>query len=280
MQLNIIQGSDEWLNLRREHITGTDASIIMNLNPSKSADKLLRQKLQLEPEDFVNDKMKLGSELEPIARDLFCKNTDKIFIPSVHIHDYDDWMMCSTDGINFMGDEILEIKCGKKAYDLASLGTIPPYYIAQIQHNLAVTEAESCHYITYWEGNITHSVIQKDPSFINEMKQKELDFYNLLQETDMDYKDNPAWEEVEEKLIESKEKLELAKIQFEEAKSDAYSLITGKGAVGRKIRVTRRKAKTTVDYKSIPQLQGIDLTPYIKIGNPYWFMEFLTYNKE
>jgi putative phage-type endonuclease len=275
MLLDITQGTEEWKALRKTKITGTDASIILGLNPYKSEDKLLRQKLNLDIEDEVNEAMAIGQQLEPIARDIFCRQTKEWYVPSVHIHDIEDWMMCSTDGITLDGSTILEIKCGKSAYEKLKNDEIPSYYMAQIQHNLYVSGACICNFMTYWDSNWIYKKVLRDEEFIGQLIDKEREFYNRLQTESVDYTDNEAWSEIEDALIKSKMEYEIAKLKFEETKKDAISLITGNSAIGNKIRITKRKGRPIIDYKSIPELANVDLSKYTTYSSSYWHTEFL-----
>jgi putative phage-type endonuclease len=182
MQLNIQQGSNEWLNYRKKCITSTDSAVIMGLNPWKTSEKLLLQKVGALPEDELNFPMMRGRQLEPIARDLYIHLTGNFVSPTVHIHDEYPWAMCSTDGITFDEKLVLEIKCGKKAFDQSLDKYIPKYYESQIQHCLWVSGADYAHYFCYWGGQYTQMEVDKNHEFIEEMIEKEKDFLDSMYE--------------------------------------------------------------------------------------------------
>lgn len=183
MLINIEQGCQEWLDYRKNCITSTDCGIIMGLNPYKDADKLLLQKVGAWPQDAYTYPMYIGKQLEPIARDLYIKLTGNTVFPSVHIHDEYKWAMSSTDGITFDGELLVEIKCGKKAFEQSMENHIPDYYMAQIQHSLWVCGAYEADYFCYWDGLYQKIPVKKDTAFVEKMIEKELEFLKKMEET-------------------------------------------------------------------------------------------------
>lgn len=276
MRLKLDQGSHEWKVRRRMSVTGSDAKIIMGHDPrGKSIDKLILQKLELEPEEEVNDFMKMGVMLEPLARDVFCKETGILMVPSVHCHDTFTWAMCSTDGINFDEDTILEIKCGMKAFELLENDIIPDYYIDQIQHNLWVTGATTCYYMAYWKDEWIIKVVQRDEAYIQTLVEKETEFYELLANADkealgIEERDDEAFHEAAIKYAEALALQKRATALVDEAKKDLIALVENRGAYGFGVKITRCSRKGEVDYKMIPELIGIDLDKYRKEKSFYW----------
>ena len=62
--INLIQGSPEWLELRKNKITGTDSSVLLGSNPFKTRLELWQQKMGLKEQDACNAAMlrELGTE--------------------------------------------------------------------------------------------------------------------------------------------------------------------------------------------------------------------------
>lgn len=181
MIIEIEQGTEEWLNLRMKKITATDSAVILNLSPFKTNDYLLWQKIGILPQDHTNDAMKRGSELEPIARNIYEEMNQCLMNPTVHLGDSEskyEWAMCSTDGLSEDGKKVIEIKSGKKSWTMAENGLIPGYYMAQIQHILWLTGAESCDYVAY-DGKDSIKVISvpRDQDTISHIIKEEYKFY-------------------------------------------------------------------------------------------------------
>lgn len=178
------QGSQEWLDFRLGKVGGSDAAVVLEKSPYKSAFRLWKEKKGLAEPDPMNDAMRLGHELEPIARDLFQYQSGIQMYPAVYVHDNHPQIMASLDGINYEGNRILEIKCGKKAFQMACVGDIDETYRIQCQHNMAVTGALICDFFAYsvdphYNRGI-HFVIERDEKFISEMIEKELEFIDSL----------------------------------------------------------------------------------------------------
>src|ERR1700752_2200587 len=108
LALNVEQGTQERLELRKTKITATDAIVIMGASNWKTKVHLYHEKLSNDPPMPSNERMKRGIDLEPVARDLFTIQTGIFMEPKVIVK---DWTMASLDGISELGQCILEIKC-------------------------------------------------------------------------------------------------------------------------------------------------------------------------
>lgn len=174
----MIQGSQEWLQLRKTKITATDAPVIMGESPWKKAITLYHEKIN---EDFVcdqNENMKRGTELEPYARLSFILDTGIDVSPRVIVK---DWAMASLDGISTCGKHVLEIKClGKKGHELAAEGKIHPYYKGQLQHQMWLCDVSSMFYYSFDGINGILIDVKRDDFYIDLMIQQEKLFYECL----------------------------------------------------------------------------------------------------
>ncbi len=179
--IQLEQGSKEWLALREDKITSSDAGSIMGKNPYCDIVQLWQRKHKMIPPEPMNDRMARGQKLEEPARLLLSEKIGIEFKPAVGLHDVNDWCMTSLDGISPCGRFICEIKApSKDTHNLAIQGAIRPYYDCQIQHHLYVSGAEKCYYASYYPGHANELVILEfDPrlDFIEEMIEKESYFY-------------------------------------------------------------------------------------------------------
>lgn len=175
------QESEEWLNWRRTHITASDSSSILGINPWKSSLELYEEKVfRFEKED--NEYMRRGRELEPIALESFEQETGLVMFPCVVKHDTILWMGASLDGLSVIRDAIVEIKCnGKKNHDLALDGKIPKHYESQIQHQLACTGLDFSYYYSFDGEKGVILEVKRDEEFIQNMIAKEFEFWQCLQ---------------------------------------------------------------------------------------------------
>lgn len=176
----IKQRTFEWLELRRIKITATDAAAIMGIHPRKTAEQLFASKLSGEPEG-ITPSMQRGTDLEPLALAEFTRMTGIETQPAVIISESRPWQMASLDGIDFSGQQIVEVKCGgKKTHDMARNGSLPPHYMCQVQHQLSVTELSSGWYFSFdgKEGIVVK--IERNEEFIQKMLVAEKEFWDRL----------------------------------------------------------------------------------------------------
>lgn len=174
----IEQGSSEWLKLRLSHVTATDASAIIGVNPYKDALGIYNDKLGLSKPQPVTAAMRRGTELEPIARKYLNEETGIQFNPAVVIHDTDTFMLASLDGLSEDRKSICEIKCpGIGNYQIAISGIVLPYHMAQIQHQLYCTGADLCYYCNYFEDGILVMEVKPDSTYIDNMVAMEREFF-------------------------------------------------------------------------------------------------------
>ena len=180
--INHVQSSIEWLLWRQDRITATSASILMGLNRFKTLNDLWEEMLGIKPPEPLNDKMRRGQELEPIARDLFIKETGIEVTPICCEHDTEWWMAASLDGISQDHTIVCEIKCPKlKTHKEAIDGIIPDYYYAQMQHQLFVTGASRVLYTSYHPEHsqkLFIKDIKPNQEFINELRERSKYFYH------------------------------------------------------------------------------------------------------
>lgn len=149
--INLEQGTDAWLDMRRSHVTATDVSVICGSNPFKTPAELWREKMGLAPPQESNAAMERGSRLEPEARAMACKVLKFDFEPVVIVSDEHPWAMASLDGISGARNIILEIKCPKEATHLDTFhgNGYPRYYYDQMQWQMLVSGAGECYYFSY-----------------------------------------------------------------------------------------------------------------------------------
>lgn len=187
--IDLEQGTPAWLRWRNTKITATSASILMDMNPFKTLNELYEEILGIIIHAPLNEKMKRGQELEPIARELFIKETGVHVTPLCGEHEKDWWMAASFDGVSQDHKIVCEIKCPKlKSHEEAIEKTIPPYYFAQCQHQLFVSGAEKVIYTSYYPKHLQEIAfveILPDYDFIETLRRKAKSFYedNLCQMT-------------------------------------------------------------------------------------------------
>lgn len=194
-----LESREEWLEVRKKSLGGSDAASVLGLSPWKSNVKLwLEKKGELEIED-ISDKsyVKFGIEAEKPIRDLFTLDHDEFevqyFENNIWINDKFPFAHASLDGwiteIETGTKGILEIKTVNiyNNNDLAWKDRIPDYYYAQILHYMMITEFDFAILkarIKYSEDYIAVKTYRIDRLNVLEdiklLAEKEKDFYESL----------------------------------------------------------------------------------------------------
>lgn len=155
------QRSPEWFAARAGRATGSRASDILAKIKSGEAAARRDYRMQLaieritgKPLDdggFVSKDMQRGIDCEPLALAAYEADTGNIVERTGFLIAPDVMAGCSLDGSvdNFAG--IIEVKCPKTATHAGYLRsrTIPADYMAQITHNLWVSEAAWCDFVSF-----------------------------------------------------------------------------------------------------------------------------------
>ena len=162
-EICVQQGSPEWLHARAGHVTGSRAddvrATLKSGKPAASREdyraQLVAERLTGKPQEefFENAAMKRGTLLEPYARAAYEQHTGYMVVESGFLRSTTrPWVGCSIDG-HIAGPirKIIEIKCPGAKNHLKWLrdARLPAAYEAQVLHNLIVTGADSCDFVSY-----------------------------------------------------------------------------------------------------------------------------------
>lgn len=274
---DIKQGSDEWLALRKTKITATDAAVIMGISPWKSITQLYYEKMPGFLPTKPNEWMRRGTELEPIARDLFNAKTEMTFkmIPKVAIR---DWAMASLDGISVC-NVILEIKCpGPKDHSLALQGKIPEYYYPQLQHQMYVCDSQKNYYFSFDGVDGVIVEIKRDDEYIEKMVKQEIKFYECMKnktppdpsENDFIERDDDLWKQCAMRWKYLSQSIKTLEKEEDEIRSQLIFLAGDFNAKGAGISLCKINRKGNIDYTKIPELKGLNLETYRKPESVNW----------
>ncbi len=270
------QGTAEWLSLRTSKITSTDASIIMGVNHWKTKIHLYHEKLSDNVVNFVNERMKRGTELEPIARELFSIQNGIEMFPRVVVN---DWAMASLDGMSECGKYIVEIKCpGEKDHALALQGKIPEHYYPQLQHQLYVTGLQSIFYYSFDGTDGVTLVVKRDDAYIEKMVEEERKFYHCIvnkippepSENDYIERDDELWNQCASQWKYINEQIKYLEKEEEHLRKQLIFLSADSNTKGSGISLCKIHRKGHVCYEKIPELKGVDLDKYRKDPITTW----------
>ena len=153
------QRSPEWKRARAGRVTGSRASDVLAMlkNGGEAAARrdyrlqLVCERLTGEPQDsdFVNADMQRGIELEGEARGAYEAATGML-VTEVGFLAADDLLVgCSPDGL--VDNGIIELKVPRSATHLRNVRerVLPSDYLPQVTHNLWVTGAAFCDFVSY-----------------------------------------------------------------------------------------------------------------------------------
>lgn len=155
------QRSDEWQRARAGRATGSRAdAILATLKSGKEAAarrdyrmQLVAERLTASPQEsgYINFEMQRGIDLEPAARAAYEAETGHLVRTTGFLAMTEILAGCSLDGDieNFTG--ILEVKVPKTATHIGYLraGVLPSEYRPQILHNMWVSGAKWCDFVSY-----------------------------------------------------------------------------------------------------------------------------------
>ena len=139
----------EWLKYRKQGITGTDAGAITGFNPYSSAFQIYQDKITDEIEEFDNESMRQGRDLEEYVAQRFMEETGLKVRRANAIYQSDEhpWMLADFDRLIVGQKAGLECKTvSPYSADKWKDNQIPFHYQMQVQHYLAVSGYD-CWYI-------------------------------------------------------------------------------------------------------------------------------------
>jgi putative phage-type endonuclease len=274
-ELQLAQGTEEWLALRKTKITATDSCIIMGANKWKTKLQLYDEKTSEENNTFTSDAMQRGLDLEPFARELFYIKTHHQMIPKVVVK---DWTMASLDGINDW-NEILEIKCpGEKDHAIALSGKVPDHYYPQLQHQMYVCDSEKAFYFSFDGSDGVIVEVSRDDEYIVKMIEEEFKFYQCLmnktppEPSERDYIEryDELWEQCSSRYKSINQQIKDLEKEEEDLRKQLIFLSGESNTRGAGISLCQIRRKGNVDYSKIPELRGVDLEKYRKSSTNSW----------
>lgn len=268
-------GSKEWKEWRRSKIGASDVAAILNISPFQTYREKWEEKV-FGVDQFTNASMTKGNEMEEEIRNWFENETGLIVFPKLIEHPKIFYQFATLDGIDMDHKNAVEIKyASKKNHDLAKKGTLPDYYMCQVQHQMHVCELNEMYYCSYTgsleTGNADGVIIKvkRDQDFIDNMNDEEAIFYELMISktapplSERDYKDFSQDDDLIAIVEELRQIQKLSK--REDFLREEILRITGnRNAKGSDWKITSYSQKGSVDYGSIPELCGVDLDKHRK----------------
>jgi hypothetical protein len=155
--VNLIQGSDQWHNFRKEHYPASEAAAMMSkskFSPKSVEDLALVRNglLEIEITDYQERIFENGHSTEAAARPILEKLIDDEFSPItafIDIPELAKGLSASFDGITFAGDTLFEHKVwNEELANSIQNGNLDEHYIWQLEQQLLVSSAERVIFVT------------------------------------------------------------------------------------------------------------------------------------
>jgi len=283
MELALKQGTPEWLAMRKKHIMASDAPVVMGVSPWRTPLQLWKEKIGIGEAQKENAAMKYGKENEHKARIAYKADTGYDVYPKVIFHHERKFMGASLDGWTPKGNMAVEIKCpGLADHNTAKEGKVPEKYIPQLQHQLACLDCSKIHYYSFRNNEGVLVEVEYDEKYIDNLYQQEALFWdkvlnlNAPDLLDKDYKDmdsSRVWKDTADQWSQAKEELKLLEEKEKGFRKTLILLAEGQSSRGHGIRLMRIPRKGSVDYKTIPELIGINLEQYRKKPTETWRLD-------
>lgn len=269
--VQLAQGTPEWLEYRRIRRNASESAAVMGLSPWTTPYQLWMMKTG-RAEQKVTPAMQRGTDLEPVARTAYEERTGLVMQPVVlQAGAYS----ASLDGLTLGGDLVLEIKCPLRGtrsdlWQDVLAGKVPEHYAVQVQHQLMVSGAAVAH-LWVFDGSLGVLLeIGRDDDCMGAIRaawdafQTSLDTDTPppLTEADTVVRIDAAWRVAAKAYREAKASADEAADRLELAKTALVGLTRHPREQGAEVTVTRFWKQGAVEYKRVPQLKGVDLTPY------------------
>ena len=185
MTKELIKGMtrEEWLQVRKTGIGGSDAAAVMGMNPYKSPLSVYVDKTMADlPEETVNIAMECGIAFEGFVAEKFCQQTGKKVLRSNYMYRSGEnpFMLANIDRMIVGEKALLECKTTSIFNPIKfSCGDIPPTYYWQCQHYLAVTGYDVCYLAILVLSKDFHVfTIPRNEEHINMLIDEERTFWN------------------------------------------------------------------------------------------------------
>jgi len=229
--------------------------------------------------------MQRGINMEPKAREAFEELTSIVMNPACFQHDDYEFIKCSVDGIDFTGNEILEIKCpGEHPHNQAISGEVPDHYFLQMQHCMYVTGASRCHFFSYRpECSVpyAHIIVERDDVIILDLLKSEIEFWHHVttdnppetEKSDFVISDDFEAVSVAEKYKARQAAYNKAKALLDEAKQELLDHTDGGNCIIGSLKCTLVEKKGSVDYSNLIKSLSVDdatVESFRKPSSSYW----------
>lgn len=292
------QGSQEWLEARKDGIASTDSAAALGVSKWKTPLELFQEKIGEIDSSIDPWLAERGHALEPAIRRHYANETGRsvTHLAGTIKHHQHSFMLASLDGYTDDG-RLTEFKTSGTKVGWGEEGTdeVPPEYLIQVQHAMLVAGfpvADIC--VSFFAAKPVMYIVEADPELQQMILDGASDFWNKVQnriepepvsieEMQKKYHINdeiaaimtPDVAEAYAELIESKEAMELAKGRHESCKEAIQKFLLKKGAAtladqaGKRLITWNESAgRVTLDSKKLKAQEPEIFAKYSKASAP------------
>ena len=172
---------DQWVNLRKSSIGGSDAAVCVNMNSYSSLLTLYADKKGLSKEKDVTEAMKLGTDLEQYVAERFMEKTGKKVRNDFFMYADDEYDYITANIDRRIVGENAGLECkvmgSFNGYNLEA-GEIPSHYYCQCQHYMMVMGFDMVYLAIFvLQRGLYVIEIQRDLDFIKSLREAETAFW-------------------------------------------------------------------------------------------------------
>lgn len=279
--IDLPQGSPEWLEWRKGKRMASESATVLGINPYEKPLALAKKKRGI-TQSFTNAAMQRGHEYEPEARAWVESELGMFFQPVVlELGDYG----ASLDG---MGQDesgeavLLEIKVPRSAdsslWKLASVGSIPEHYFAQLTHQLSVSGCDYGWFVVYLP-ELKKGILQRvepSPAFWVSITKAWDQFWQEYMVGDMpeiEERTDEEWRFAVTRFLEAKKAADEAAKALEDRRQALITLAGENPAKGFGVTLTKTEKQGAIDYAKGFKTLGIDpsqFEQFRKKGSSYF----------
>ena len=180
---------DEWLEMRKKSIGGSDAGTVMGMNPYSSMISLYADKKGFTPPRPDNEAMRQGRDLEPYIADRYMEKTGKKVRNDFFMYRHCIYPLISANVDRRIDGENAGLECklmgGRYAEFNFENGDVPGSYYCQCQHYMMVMGWDYMDLAILVPMKDLYVInIKRNDDFIQKLLEAEVSFWKDFIETD------------------------------------------------------------------------------------------------
>lgn len=285
------QRSPEWFAERKERITGSNVGAILGLSPYRKPHDVMRAMVRdyhgAEREftgNIATDYGTANEQTATIAYEMF--HGGSVQECGFFVHPEYDWLGASPDGL--VGDGgLLEIKCPfgqreKNPPEFKSL-TEQEHYFAQCQIEMACAGRNWLHFYQWAPKGDKLERVEIDHNWLAWAIPKLRAFYDsylvereapkrhLAPRHEVDQR--PALLDIATQYKEINDTIKELEVRKKDLLADILDMADGAELAINDMKLSQVERKGNVNYKAIPELDGVDLEQYRGKSSKYWTLK-------